>query len=293
LEVARARAEGLRQSSAQWKTTLNDGMTDLHADIEYDIRDRTRRIIRDAEEIIDAADPAKIGDQFEEWFRQRVSEAVADNFVWAHERAEWLAQQVAAHFADLTVDMPILHTTDTERVLEPVPPLPQVPADHLSLAGKVLIGMRGSYGGVLMFGLLTGLAGMALINPLSLGAGVILGKRTYNEDRANRLSKRRFDAKVVVRRQIDDVILHVTKQAKDRLRQVQRLLRDHFSDVASELTQSMNDCVNAANAAINTSANDRQRRINEISEALAELDRFRQRADALSKRPVEIQPVPA
>ena len=39
-----------------------------------------------------------------------------------------------------------------------------------------LIGMRGSYGGVLMFGLLTGLMGLALVTPLSVGAGVILGK---------------------------------------------------------------------------------------------------------------------
>jgi hypothetical protein len=285
LRSARDRAQDLKRSSANWRTTLNDGMSDLHADIDYDIRDRTRMIIRDAEEIIDAADPAKIGEQFDQWFQQRVAEAVADNFVWAHERAEWLAHRVADHFANLVNELPQLNVGGTERVLDPIPPLPMVEADSLSLGGKLLIGMRGSYGGVLMFGLLTGLVGMALINPLSLGAGVLLGKRTYNEERASRLSKRRFDMKVAVRRQIDDVILHVTKQAKDRLREAQRVLRDHFTEVAGELTKSMSDAIEAASAAVKTSADDRQRRVTEINGAVAELESLKIRADALAAAP--------
>jgi hypothetical protein len=285
LETARARSEALKRSTARWQTLLNDGMTDLHADIEYDVRDRTRLIIREADEIIDDADPAQIAEQFEEWFQQRTAEAVAANFVWAHERAEWLAGQVAECFADVNPGLPELNTADTAQVLEPVPPMLPIPGDHISFVGKVIIGMRGSYGGVLMFGLLTGIAGFALINPLSVGAGLILGKRAYNEDRASRLNRRRGDAKVVVRRQIDDVNLHVIKQAKDRLRQVQRLLRDHFLDVAGEMVRSLDDAIDAANGAVRSSADDRQRRIREINAALNELDRLQRQASELASMP--------
>jgi hypothetical protein len=273
LEAARASAEDLKRGRSRWQTALNDGMTDLYADIEYDMRDRCRLIIRDAEQIIDESDPAQVEVQFDEWFEQRLAETVADNFVWAHERSDWLAAQVAEYFGEAGARIPSLYGgIDTSLVLDPVPPMPEVEHDQTSFAGKVLIGMRGSYGGVLMFGLVTGLAGMALINPLSVGAGLILGKRAYNEDRTMKLKKRRADLKTAVRRQIDEVILHVNKQAKDRLRHVQRTLRDHFLEVASELTRSLNDSIKAAQAAVKTNVEDRERRIKEINITKAQLE---------------------
>ena len=60
---------------------------------------------------------------------------------------------------------------DTLGVLDPVPELTELDEERLTIGGKILIGMRGSYGGVLMFGLLTGIMGFALINPISIGAG--------------------------------------------------------------------------------------------------------------------------
>ena len=285
LEAARDRSQALKRSSARWQTGLNDGMTDLHSDIEYDVRDRTRLIIREADELIDSADPAQIAEQFDQWFQQRSAEAVAANFVWAHERTEWLAAQVSDYFADVGAGMPELRTAETAHVLDPVPPMPEVADDNTSFAGKVIIGMRGSYGGVLMFGLLTGLAGFALINPLSLGAGLVLGKRAYNEDRAAKLNRRRQDSKAGVRRQIDDVNLHVIKQAKDRLRQVHRLLRDHFLDVAGEMVRSLDDAIGAAQAAVRIGSDDRGRRITEITVALKQLDGLQRQASELSAAP--------
>lgn len=42
---------------------------------------------------------------------------------------------------------------------------------------KVITSMRGSYGGVLMFGMITSVAGLGMFNPLSLGAGLLLGRK--------------------------------------------------------------------------------------------------------------------
>lgn len=283
LEAAKARADELRRRSSRWQQALNDGMVDLQADIEYDVRDRTRLIVREAEEIIDAGDPATMAEQFDTWFEQRVAAAVADNFVWAHERGEWLASQVAEHFAEAGgASLPELRPADAAAVLEPVPSMPTPTIESVSFGGKLLIGMRGSYGGVLMFGLLTGIAGMALLNPISLGAGAILGRRAYAEDKENKLRKRRSETKLVVRRQIDDVVLHVTKQAKDRLREIQRLLRDHFTQEAEELQRSLSESITAAQRASTASAKDRDARLQEVKASLLVIENLRKRAGSLT-----------
>src|SRR5439155_3872501 len=38
--------EHLRRQSVRWQTTLSDDIADLASDVEYDLRDRTRKIIR-------------------------------------------------------------------------------------------------------------------------------------------------------------------------------------------------------------------------------------------------------
>ena len=92
-----------------------------------------------------------------------------------------------------------------------------------------------------MVGLATGLIGMSLINPLSLLAGVLVGRRAYREDMSTRLSRRQHEAKLLVRRYIDEVIFQVGKQLKDRLRLVQRSARDHFGSMADELHRSLSE----------------------------------------------------
>jgi len=175
-------------------------------------------------------------------------------------------------------------------VLDPVPGLSDVPKDKTTIGGKILIGMRGSYGGVLMFGLLTGAMGMALLNPLSLGAGVMLGVKSYRDDKHNRVSRRQNDAKNIMRRQMDEVSLHVLKQAKDRLRVVQRTLRDHFGEIAEELHRSLSDSVEAAQRAARTSAADRDRRITELRGQLAQIEVLQKQTIALTPgRPVRKQ----
>ena len=64
------------------------------------------------------------------------------------------------------------------------------------------------------------LAGMALVNPISVAAGVVLGRKAYKDDAAARLQRRRNEAKAAVRRYIDEVVFQVNKHLKDRLRLV-------------------------------------------------------------------------
>jgi hypothetical protein len=282
LKAAQARAESLRQRSSRWQQTLSDGIADLYADIEHDLRDRLRQVIRNGEAALEQADPNAIWEQFTEWLTQQLAAATSDNFVWANQRAQWVAHQVAEHFAEDGGELlPELRLGNVATTLDAVPELVAPKSDDSKLFGKLLTGMRGSYGGMLMFGMLTTLAGMSLLNPISLAAGLLLGGRTLREDKQNRLKRRQAEAQMLLRKQVDDASFHVSKELRDRLREVQRLLRDHFTDVASELHRSLSESIQAAEKAANTEASARQQRIQRAKADLVEIDTLRQAARAL------------
>jgi hypothetical protein len=287
LKAAQARAENLHQRSARWQQTLSDGIADLYADIEHDLRDRLRQVVRNGEAALEQADPSAIWEQFTEWLSQQLAAATSDNFVWANQRAQWVAQQVAEHFAEDGGELlPELRLGDATAALEAVPELMAPKVEDPKLMGKLLTGMRGSYGGMLMFGMLTMLAGMTtLINPISLAAGLVLGGKTMREDKHNRLKRQQAEAQMLLRKQVDEVSFQVSKECRDRLREAQRLLRDHFNDVASELHRSLSESIQAAEKAANTEASGRQQRIQRIKTELTQIDTLRQDARALLTNP--------
>ena len=274
LEEARARADEFRSRSARWQVTLTDGIADLIADMEHDLRDRLRKVQREAENSIDEGDPGPIWEQITEWLDQRVAAAVSETFVWTDERSRWLSEEVAQLFSDGESELPAIYVGDTQGVLDPVEGLSGLDAGRLGAGEKIYIGVRGSYGGVLMVGLATGLIGLSLINPLSLLAGVLVGRRAYREDMNSRLSRRQHEAKVLVRRYIDEVIFQVGKQLKDRLRLVQRAARDHFGSMAEELHRSLTEALNASKQAAGTFQSSRDERVKYLQSQLQKLEAF-------------------
>jgi hypothetical protein len=285
LTRAKARADELKQRSSRWQITLNDGVADLQSDIGYDLRDRLRTIGREAEQLIDDSDPAEVWDQFSDWFHQQISSAASANFVWAAERARWLAAQVADHFAEgAEIAMPELRFDD-EGIAGKVDPLAQPEVEQLTRGGQLLKGMQGGYGGMLMFGMLGTLAGL----PIFAGApaGVLLGIKAVRDEKKRMLLKRRSDAKNGVRKHIDEVTFQVGKDSTDMLRRAQRQLRDHFSALAEEMSTSIAASVQAAQNALKTNTSGREKRIKDLKAELARIDGMAQRARALQsdKRP--------
>lgn len=281
LEATKNRADELRRISSRWQTTLNDGVTDLIADMEHDLRDRMRSIQREAEDSIDEGDPGPVWDQFVEWFERRVSAAVTDTFVWTQERATWLSEKVARHFTEDEVALPIINVDDTRDVLDTVGDVATLDSGQLGAMQKFYIGLKGSYGGVLMVGIITGIIGMSIINPLSLAAGAVIGRKAYKDDTEARLQRRRNEAKGLIRRQIDEIIFQVGKQLRDRLRIVQRTTRDHFTTIADEHHRSLADSVLAAQKAATMYATERDNRVTALRRDLERVDALTRRARAI------------
>lgn len=281
LEEAKARADEFRGRSARWQVTLTDGIADLIADMEHDLRDRLRKVQREAEVSIDEGDPGPIWDQITEWLDQRVAGAVSETFVWTDERSRWLSEEVAQLFSEGESELPAIDVGDTQGVMDPVEQLSGLDSGRLGAGEKIYIGVRGSYGGVLMVGLATGLIGMSLINPLSLLAGVLVGRRAYREDMNNRLSRRQHEAKLLVRRYIDEVVFQVGKQLKDRLRLVQRSARDHFGSMAEELHRSLSEALSASKQAAGSYTSQRDQRVAQLQSQLKRLESIQKEMPAL------------
>jgi hypothetical protein len=285
LEDAKARADEFRGRSARWQMTLSDGIADLIADTEHDLRDRLRKVQREGEAAIDEGDPGPIWDQIAQWLDERVSAAVSETFVWTNERSQWLSERVADEFIAGEAGIPLIDVGDVEGVLDPVEEIQTLAEGRMGAAEKIYIGVRGSYGGVLMVGLATSLVGLSLINPISLLAGVLVGRRAYREDMSGRLSRRQMEAKNLVRRHIEDVVFQVGKQLKDRLRLVQRASRDHFGAIADELHRSLSESVLAAKQAAATFTADRDGRVKELEARLRQIGALRAQIPAIEAEP--------
>ncbi|OZD58307.1 Isoniazid-inducible protein iniA [Rhodococcus sp. 06-1059B-a] len=282
LQRAKAAAEELHKKTSQWQQTLADGIADLASDIDHDLRDRLRRVTREAEETVDEGDPGSDWAELGDWLEEQIAASVGDNFVWAHERALWLAELVAEHFAAAgAVALPDLDLGDLDDVLDPVASLADLETGKIGITQKVLVGMRGSYGGVLMFGLITTFVGLSLLNPISIGAGVLLGTKAYKEDKENRVRTRRSEAKMAIRRFTDDVSFQVGKESKDRLRQIQRVLRDHFTSIAEQTLRSLNDSLRAAQEAANVEQAERGTRTAQLDREMKVVAELSERAAAL------------
>lgn len=280
LQSAKARAQQLHRRTAAWQQTLADGITDLAGDVDHDLRERLREIARTGEEWIDDHDPGRHWGAITEWLTGTVDSALGDNLLWAHTRAETLADKVAEHFLELgAVDLPAAldpsgstHRTGTLGDLEP----------DIGVLSKVLVGMRGSYGGVLMVGLATTFAGLALLNPISLGAGVLVGGKAYRDDKQARLTRRRTEAKNAVRRFLDDVAFQAGKDSRDRIHRIHRALRDHYAGIAERSLRSIDESLTAAQEAASAEATHRTQRTATLQQQLTAVAALRNHATALA-----------
>ncbi|MCK0175519.1 MULTISPECIES: isoniazid-induced dynamin-like GTPase IniA [Mycobacteriaceae] len=268
LERRKQDAENALQQTALWQQVLNDGIADLTADVDHDLRHRFRNITFHTEQVIDTSDPtlhwAEIGAELEE----SVATAVGDNFVWAYQRAEALAAEVARTFREAGLDavrMPAIDAREMGAGFDDFRSLAKLEAKPLKVGHKVVTGLRGSYGGVLMFGMLTSFAGLGMFNPLSLGAGFVLGRKAYKEDMENRMLRVRSEAKTNVRRFVDDVAFVVGKESRDRLKGIQRQLRDHYREIANQATRSLNESLQATIAAAKVEESERTARVKELA----------------------------
>jgi replication fork clamp-binding protein CrfC len=301
LERRKREAQDVLAQTALWQQVLNDGISDLTGDVDHDLRSRFRAITQHTEKVIDGCDPTVCWVQLATELEDAVATAVGDNFVWAYQRAQALAEEVGRTFAEAgleAVDAPEISASDIGASFGGVSGVSKLEAKPIGKGHKVLTGVRGSYGGMMMFGMLTSLAGLPMMNPLAVGAGLLLGRKAYKEDQENRLNRARGEAKMNMRRFIDDVSFVVMKESRDRLKIVQRQLRDHYREIANQANRSLNESLQATITSARMKEAESNTRIKELDRQLkiirAVIDHtVKQLGGSAPKTPASPQPAPA
>lgn len=271
LERANQRAEQLRSQAARWAVTLADGIGDLTSDVDHDLRARLRQLTKEADEVIDNDDPGELWAEFEPWLYRRSAEDVVNNFRFLQARAEELSARVAEHFAldseeaayhpDLGGAGASLRRESTEA---------HVDFSTMGKGQKAMTGVRGGYMGVLMFGALGSMVGLA-IGALPVAAGLMMGRKALRDEETRQLTMRRQNAKNAVRKYLDEASFLSGKESRDTLRRVQRQLRDHYTARADELQRSVNESKQAATQAVQA---DQQTRTSRLKDVQAEINRI-------------------
>ncbi|MEU5950558.1 dynamin family protein [Micromonospora sp. NPDC047465] len=265
LHAAQREVDELRRCSTRWQNTLSDEMGDLLSDIEYDLRDRTRQILRMVDEAFDTADPLVAWDTFQDWLERSMTEAAEANHEWLVQRCDWAARRVAANFARYGYDvLPPWSVTVPEDLGDRLPEIERPHIDRFTASQKVITGMKGSYGGLLMFGLALTLAGMPMINPVSIGAGALFGGKSIHDESRQLLRRRQSTVKTAIQRHVDDYFVRMNKDCRDTVRQVQRMLRDHFTALTEELQEAIIQSFRTAKQAADTDMAVREQRQREI-----------------------------
>ncbi|MDT7751260.1 MAG: hypothetical protein QOC67_3496 [Pseudonocardiales bacterium] len=272
-----------QQLSVNWQLALGDGATELMAQVDFDLRDRLRTVMVDAEAEILKASPVKQWPQFDAWVRGRVAESVQANFQLARERSRKLAAQVAAQLAGnpdgshIGVALPDVRVNNPDEALRQIKPMPPLESSKGGVVARAVNSLRGSYGGVLMVGVLTSLAGMVLINVWSVAAGVLLGVFTFWEDAKNSKERGKAEARMAVSKLTDEANFRVGDDLRTQLRAVHRTLRDHFTVINDQRLRAAADTARTAADAAQHNGGQRNARLSELQNNLAELRQLQAR----------------
>jgi len=281
------RAERLRSGASRWQQTLSDGIVDLQADVDHDLRSRLRHIAKQADDAIDVSDPAETWEEFEAWLYRRVAEDVAENYTFLHLRARELTSRVGEHFGDDGDDVVAveLEAANPAGALTTVEARPELDVHKVGVGTQSLAALRGSYGGLLMFGMLGRMLGLGMANPATLVIGLFMGRQALRGEKERQLGLRRNQARQAHRRYTDEVGFVVGKDSRDALRRVQRQMRDFFAARAEELHRSTSEALTAAQQAARADEATRTRRRRDVDAELRRIAALRDRALALAPEP--------
>lgn len=283
LTATKQRVETLRAAASRWNQTLGDGVSDLSADVEHDFRGRIRKVIAEADEAIEEADPADTWAQMEPWLLSRVSYELVTNYTFLRDRAADLSQMVSDHFQEASGELGQLAVYDPAPLLNRTEFEPDIKLDRMTARKQTMVALKGSYSGILMFTMLPGLLGITGLAPIAIPIGLMMGRASLRDEKRRQLAQRKAQAKNAIRRYCDEVQFVMGKDSRDTLRRIQRQLRDHYSTRAEELNRTTAEALRSATEAAKRNQVERERRLKDLDAELVRLKQLQQRAEVVLK----------
>ena len=95
--------------------------------------------------------------------------------------------------------------------------------------------LRGSYGGIVLAGVLGQLVALPLAAPIALGAGAVFGVRQVTDQRRKKVEQRRTSARKVVRAHLDETGARLGSAVRKAVQAAQRDVRDGVEALVADL----------------------------------------------------------
>lgn len=283
LAAARDRSAALATATATWQQVLTDGVQDLVADIEHDLQERLRAVLRDVETIVDQGDPKDSWTDVDVWLRRQVVAAAVANYDALAARAEELAVTVAERFDLEAEQRPMPGVGGPPEALSAVSFAPPDAGQRSGRLGSMLLATRVSaFVPMVLFGLAGNLMSAVILGPLSLALAAGIGQKIVRDERKRQLTHRQQQAKLAARRYIDEVGFIMNKETRDALRRTQRQLRDDFQRRAVTIHRSSMSALAAAEQALALPPGDRPARGSELAAESVQLRAVQARLTALA-----------
>ncbi|HYN94197.1 MAG TPA: dynamin family protein, partial [Pilimelia sp.] len=285
------RAQGLAAGTASWQTVLTDGIQDLTTDVDHDLRERLRGMLRRGEALLDASDPKDTWREFEAWAAREASAAAVDNLFALLARTEQLAREVAERFNldydSIDLDLPA-PTVSLARVsgLDP-----RFDKSSMRQFLGAFTAARLTYGGLFMLGAFGSLLPLTFAAPLGLAVGLALGRKLVRDERERQVEQRRLQAKQELRRYVDEVAFVVGKDSRDAVRRTQRFLRDEFTARAGLAQRSSTRALAAVRESGQLAEPERARRARDLDSRWADLDKVKEPTPATPAVAPAVRPV--
>jgi hypothetical protein len=253
---------------------LTDGIQDLTADVDHDLRERLRAVLRRGEALLDAGDPKDNWREFESWASREATAAAVDNLFALVSRTEQLARDVAERF-DLEYNSLDLDLPAPAATLARIGGL-DVRFDKSSMRQFLgaFTAARLTFGGLFIFGAFGSLIGLTLAAPIGVVVGMTVGRKLIRDERERQVEYRRQQAKQELRRYIDEVAFAVGKDSRDAVRRTQRFLRDEFAARAALVERSSVQALAAVQQTAQRPDDERARRARELETQWRDLDRL-------------------
>jgi hypothetical protein len=266
-----------RLAAGSWQTALSDGIQDLSTDVEHDLRERLRGLLRRGDAMLDAGDPRDTWYDFKAWVVREATAAAVDNLLVLVTRTEQLARDVAERF-DLEYESLDLDLPAPASAVSRVDVL-DVRFDRSSVQQFLgaFTAARVTYGGLLMLGAFGSLLGLTLAAPVGVVGGLTVGRKLIRDERQRQTEQRRQQARQELRRYVDEVGFVLGKDSRDAVRRTQRYLRDEFAARAGGAERSSAQALAAVRRAATLPADDRARRADELDARWRDLDQVAER----------------
>lgn len=264
---AKERLDRLRQGSARWTTVMNDGLAELVARVDHRFRRRMRDLQRYVDDQLAKGDPKATWTDLTAYVREQAADGAREVVRDMEAGADEVARRVTASLEE--EDLMIGSAVGSRQALDLSKywaPRPLTKQSIASSAGMGLSGLRGAQGGLILLGMMSGLAGIVLSTGLLLGVAALFGGKQILDERKRQVTVRRQEARTAIRQFMDEAEFEVSKAMRDLSREQNRRLRDHYQERIAERMRTCTEAVATMERATKESDTARNTRIKELQE---------------------------